>query len=191
MVNGVVCSRSGAAALLVPVLSFGLAFGLLGGSAALGEPLVFNLDGAESWDQEGSPLNTVLDPGSVPLAGYAVTRVDWDLSLTTIDGSFASEARMVVLDGQQNRMMFLRPALGDDWTVSGVRYVGSMDLAAIGADFTLSHDGLLLELYESFDDHPGAVDAVWSGTVTFNVPGVGGAGLLGAGGLLAGQRRWG
>lgn len=149
----------------------------------------FTFANVESWDQEESPFNSVLSDFTTATAGFTATRVDWDLTLTTFNGSFASEARMVVRDADMNRLAFIRPALGDDFAVSGARYVGSLDLVAIGQDFTLASDGLLIEFFESFDDQPGAADAVWSGTITFNVPGPGTLGLLAMGGAIGVRRR--
>lgn len=160
-----------------------------GTAAADSGPMEFSFSNVESWDQEESPFNSVLSDFDTATAGYAVSRIDWDLTLTTFDGSFASEARILVRDGDSNRLAFIRPALGDDFAVSGARYAGSLDLVALGQDFTLSTDGLLLEFFESFDDQPGAADAVWSGTISFNVPGPGSAGVLAVAGVLVMRRR--
>ncbi|GEM_PF-5430168 len=178
-------SGSGSVALWV-VLALGVGAGSAsGGSGAL----VFSFDRVESWDQEASPFNSVLSDFATATAGFSATRVDWDLTLTTLGGSFASEARVLVRDAGMNRLAFIRPALGDDFSVSGARYAGSLDLTAIGQGFTLSTDGLFMEFFESFDDQPGAADAVWSGTIAFNLPGPGAAGLLVSCGLLGLRRR--
>lgn len=169
----------------------GAFLGFGGASVAFADstPMVFSFSNVESWDQEESPLNVILSDFAVATAGYAVMRIDWDLTLTTLGGSYASDANILVRDGSMTRLAFVRPAAGDDFAVSGARYQGSLDLASLGQDFILANDGLLLEFYESFDDNPEGVDAVWSGTISFNVPGPGAMGLLAAGGLMAVRRR--
>lgn len=157
-------------------------------SAASAAPIVFTLDGVESWDMEESPLNTLMDDPSVT-AGTPILNVTWDLTLTTFGGSYASEATILVRDGQNNRLAFLYPAFGDDFGVTGATYQGSIDWALTGDDFVMDFDTLRLEFYEAFDDNFEAADAVWSGTITFNTPAPGAMGLLGLGGLLAARRR--
>lgn len=157
-------------------------------SAASAAPIVFTLDGVESWDMEESPFNTLMDDPSVT-AGTPILNVTWDLTLTTFGGSYASEATILVRDGQNNRLAFLYPAYGDDSGVSGATYQGSIDWALTGDEFVLGFDTLRLEFYEAFDDNFEAVDAVWSGTITFNVPGPGVLGGLPAVGLCGMLRR--
>ena len=157
-------------------------------SAASAAPIVFTLNGVESWDMEESGFNTLMDDPAV-LAGTPILNVTWDLTLTTYGGSYASEATILVRDGQNNRLAFLYPAFGDDFSVTGATYQGSIDWTLTGEDFVLGFDTLRLEFYEAFDDNFEAVDAVWNGTITFNVPTPGAMGLLGIGGILATRRR--
>lgn len=162
--------------------------GLLGSSVHADVPIVFSFVDVESWDREESDFNTILSDFVVATSGYRVSNISWDLTLTTFNGSFAEEATILVRDSSMARMAFIRPASGVDMPVNQANFQGSMDLAAIGEDFTLASDGLLLEFYEQFDDQAGAVDAVWSGTISFNVPSPGVLGIAGIAGLIGIRR---
>lgn len=165
------------------------ALGLGATAASADVSIVFSFNDVESRGQEENPVNTILSDYLNATEGYHVSNISWDLTLTTVGASFASDAVILVRDGSMDRLVFLRPAFGEDNPVNEARYTGSMDLTAMGEDFSLATDGLLLEFYEQFDDNPSQADAYWSGTVSFNVPAPGGLGLVLGGLAVAGRRR--
>ncbi len=73
---------------------------------------------------------------------------------------------------------------------------GMIDLIEIGKDFFVNGDGILsLEIFESFDDVPDAIDAVFGLGSEFYIqtvltpPTPGTAGALAVAGLVASRRR--
>lgn len=161
-----------------------------GALAGVSSPSIeFVLDGLESWDSKDSLDNRYLTEDSISQAGYEVVTISWELDLTTMGNSYASEAVFVLQDMQGSIIAFFTPGLGDDYAVQDHHYSGTLDLRTLGWETTLSEPGLKLVAFEAFDDFPGQADAVWSGSVWINAPAPGTAALIGLGGLVAARRR--
>lgn len=139
----------------------------LGGSATL----VLDISGEDSWDGLNDASNTVL---VVPLgAGASMTDIGWDVNLTTVGGSWLSEARFY-FDGQDQDLtgLFLTPGVGNTFPGSGSFSSGGLiDLTDNGiADIPIGPDGnLYIQLHESFDDVPNAIDANWTAGSTLTI----------------------
>jgi len=153
--------------------------------------LVFDIAGAQSWDLQGDPSNTVL---SVPLAnGDEMTGIGWDVNLTTVGGSWLSEAAFYFDGSDQDLMgLFLTPGAGDDFAgTSSYSSGGVIDLAGAGIPNipVLADGNLYIECFESFDDAADAVDADWTAgsTLTIVHTGDGGGGVptVGQWGLIS------
>jgi len=153
--------------------------------------MVIDISGIMSNDAPGSALNEVLN---VFLGvGGQVTGLSWDVTLSTIGGSWASEAT-IGFGGQIN----LNPGSADSFTVSMQNYSsgGILDLTDLGLN-NIVEDGtgnLAIEFSESFVDNAGTGDAIYEAgsTVTIYgnfVPTPGSLAVLGLGGLVAGRRR--
>ncbi|NOT29394.1 MAG: IPTL-CTERM sorting domain-containing protein [Planctomycetes bacterium] len=167
----------------------------LGGSSTL----VLDISGEESWDPLDDPSNTVV---VVPLGvGAAMDGIGWDVNLTTIGGSWLSEARFY-FDGSDHDLtgLFLTPGVGNNFGGTNVNFTsgGVIDLTdnAI-ADIPVLGDGnLYIQLYEGFDDVGDAADATWVAgselTISYSgggppaVPTVGEWGLIALGVMLLG-----
>lgn len=123
--------------------------------------LVLDINGEQSWDSLDAAANTVL---AVPLgAGASMTGIGWDVNVTTVGGSWLSEARFY-FDGSDHDFsgLFLAPGIGNNFGGSGSFSSGGiLDLTDNGIpDIPILGDGnLYVQLYESFDDAAGAVDA--------------------------------
>lgn len=154
-----------------------------------------NVSNASFWDAIGSPEN---DQFAVLVgAGANITMISWDVFLTTIGTSWASEAVM----GFDNTVSIAVGA-GDDFSVTNQRYTGSLN-----TNFLVDSSGLVfIEFYETFDDFPNQVDAHFGvgsvlpretamvpSTVTLHgtgfIPAPGTAVVLGCGGVMLGRRR--
>ena len=135
-----------------------------------------DVEGVESWDEFGSPNNTVLQIdmaariGAPPGTHLIVTGSGWDVTITPFGDSFYEEADMAIIGSD----LVLTPGLGDFFSGSGIPRAyssdGIIDFTDNGLDDVWLPDGILtLEFYEFFDDVPNEVDAIWGGTVTFKV----------------------
>lgn len=166
-------------------------------STASSTTLVLDIAGEQSWDILNDPSNTVL---VVPLgAGASMTGIGWDVNLTTVGGSWLSEARFY-FDGSDQDLsgLFLTPGFADSFSGSGTYSSGGpLDLTDNAIpDIPILGDGnLYIQLNESFDDVNDAVDADWTAPSTLTivydapvvVPTVGQWGLIVLGvGLLGG-----
>lgn len=156
-----------------------------------------NFTDAESWDIQGSALNTVL---SVNIgAGNTITGIGWDVDITTVGASWLSEATFRFADSSfADAGLFLTVGAGNDnnggnlptnFTSGGI-----LDLSDnMIPNITLADGILQIEIFESYDDVAGAIDAFLSGTLTLGlaneVPAPGAAALFGLGGLAAARRR--
>jgi hypothetical protein len=126
--------------------------------------LVLDISDEQSWDSLDSANNTIL---VVPLgAGASMTGIGWDVNLTTVGGSWLSEARFY-FDGSDHDFsgLFLAPGITDSFSGSGSYSSGGIvDLTDNGIpDIPILGDGnLYIQLYESFDDAAGVVDADWT-----------------------------
>ena len=137
---------------------------------------VVDIAGEQSWDLLGDSSNTVL---SIDLgAGTEVTGLGWDVTCTTVGGSWLNEAQFSFTDSALGQGVFLTPSgTGSPGTESNSSPV--LVLADLGIPNIVLADGtLLIELNETFDDAADAVDADWtSGTITVQNTGGGGGGV--------------
>jgi IPTL-CTERM motif len=138
----------------------------LGGSATL----VVDISGEDSWDLLNDTSNTVL---VVPIGvGAVMTDIGWDVNLSTVGGSWLSEARFY-FDGDDQDLtgLFLTPGIGNDFSGSGSFSSGGLiDLSdnAI-ADIPLGDGNLYIQLHESFDDVANSIDANWTAGSTLTI----------------------
>ncbi len=147
-----------------------------------------NLGGSNSWDLQGSSFNEILS--SAIGAGSQVTAIGWDnVTISTVGASWISEASVNFEDA-----VFL--TFGPSETFPGTATYSSgglVDLVGLGLDFTVADGSLTMELFDSFDDVSGAIDANYlSGTLTISyipVPAPSALALVGLGGLVATRRR--
>lgn len=118
--------------------------------------ITVDISGSQFWDTQGSAFNEILQIDLGP--NFFVKGIGWDLTLSTVGESWASDAIISFQDE-----IYLTPAVGDDFGVTNNRYFsgGIIDLNDIGYDdIHVDPDGFLnLELYEAFDDNPEDVDA--------------------------------
>ena len=152
--------------------------------------MVLDVSGMQFNDAAGSPLNQIM---SVLIGvGAEVTAIAWDVNLTSIGASWASEAVMG-FEGQINLTVS-----GDGAPVTNMNYAGGpVDLSDNGLpNITVGADGILdIEFFESFVDNGGTGDNFFEtgSTVTIFgtnfVPTPGSLAVLGLGGLVAGRRR--
>lgn len=158
--------------------------------------MTFSFDDAH-WENLGSPLNTVfmidLNAALGGIAGETayITGLGWDINLETVGASWLSEA-VYDFEGQ----IFLTPAVGNNAPGMGNFNSGGsiLDLGDAGLpDIEVIGGVLRLELFDTFLDNPGAVDAFANGTLTlavdYKVPAPGALAVLGLGGLVASRRR--
>ena len=145
-----------------------LAVMVMSASTATADDLVVDISGAQSWEFQGDGLNQVL---GINLGGAAdITGVSWDVNLTTVDPSWASESSFSFIGGDG---AVYTPGAGDDFSVANANYVGG------GAAAFNDADGLLeLEFFEiDFNDFAGDIDSFYeagsSVTITFTPEGGG------------------
>jgi len=152
--------------------------------------MVLDVSGMQFNDAAGSPLNQIM---SVLIGvGAEVTGIAWDVNLTSIGASWASEAVMG-FEGQINLTV-----AGDANPVTNVNYAsGVVDLSDNGLpNITVGADGILdIEFFESFVDNGGTGDNFFEAGSTVTIVGTnfvptpGSLAVLGLGGLVAGRRR--
>lgn len=174
-----------------PYLATGLTEYGVNNAGAPTQTITIDVSGINFNDAGGSALNEML---SVALGlGAEVTGLGWDVNLTTVGGSWASEA-VINFEGQIN----LTVGIGDDFGVTNQNYAsgGILDLSDNGLpNITLGGDGNLdMEFFEGFVDNGGSGDAFFEqGSVLFlavtGVPTPGSLAVLGLGGIVAGRRR--
>lgn len=159
--------------------------------------LVLDISGEDSWDPLNDPSNTIL---LVPLGtGASMTGIGWDLNLTTVGGSWLSEARFYFDGSDQDLMgLFLTPGVGQNFSGTNVNFAsgGVIDLTDNAIpDIPILGDGNLhIQLYEGFDDAANAVDATWVAgselTIVYDgappIPTVGEWGMIALGASLLG-----
>lgn len=150
--------------------------------------ITIDVSGMQFNDAAGSGLNQIL---SVFIGqGQLVRGIAWDVNLTTIGASWASEATMS-FEGLVNLTV-----ADDSNPVSNMNYNsgGFIYLSDIGIpDIFVGVDGMLdIEFYESFVDNAGTGDSFFEAgstiTVT-NLPAPGALSMLGLGGLMLTRRR--
>lgn len=175
-----------------PYLATGLTEYSVNNAGAATATLTVDVSGINFNDAAGSALNETL---SIALGlGAEVTGIGWDVNLTSIGASWASEAVMD-FEGQ----VFLTVGAGDYFSVSNQNYSsgGIIDLTDDVSlpNITLGGDGNLdIEFFEGFVDNGGTGDSFFeAGSVLFlqvaGIPAPGSLAILGLGGLVAGRRR--
>lgn len=132
-------------------------------------------------------LNALL--GGAAGADAFVTGIAWDVSVTSTDPSWLSEAGYS-FNGEIN----LTPGAGDDFSGAASYSNPVVDLTDNGLADILATGGVLnIEFFESFDDASVSPDSVTSGSITlvvdYKVPAPAGLAVLGLGGLVAARRR--
>lgn len=137
--------------------------------------LVIDIGGEQSWDLLSDASNTVLRIALPP--GTLMNGIGWDVNLTTVGGSWLSEARFY-FDGSDQDFsgLFLTPGVGDNFAGSDAYSSPVLAFRDIGiTDIEVQADGFLyIQLFEGFDDVADAVDADWvapsSLTITYDAP---------------------
>jgi PEP-CTERM motif len=131
----------------------------------------FDVTGIESRNVFRSPENTVVFLQIAPFA--EVTRIDFDVNLSSFGPSWLSELEVVFTDSPITRGVFSRPGFGTD--NNGTQsFVGFGDLIAQGLNFNVGANGLLrLEFADQSDDPEVNPDGRWNfGRLTFTVSAV-------------------
>lgn len=148
----------------------------------------------ESWDALGSPNNSVLSLNIG--AGNTITGIGWDVEVETVGASWLSEPVFRFADSTgADAGLFLTVGAGNDAPGTMMFSSGGvLDLSDNGIPNITLADGILqIELFEGYDDVPGAVDAFLTGSLTLGllneIPAPGAAALFGLGGLAAARRR--
>ncbi len=174
-----------------PFLATGLTDHSVSNAGVATTTITVDVSGITFNDALGSPLNETL--GVALAVGAEVTGIGWDVNLSSIGASWASEAVMN-FEGQ----IFLTVGVGDDFPVTNQNYnsAGFIDLSDNGLpNITLGGDGVLdIEFFEGFVDNAGSGDAIFEAGSTLQlqvsgIPTPGSLAVLGLGGLVAGRRR--
>jgi len=149
-----------------------------------------------SFDGAGAVGNSVI---SVNIgAGNTITGIGWDVDIETVGASWLSEPVFRFADSSfADAGLFLTVGIGNDNNGGNVptnfSSGGVLDLSDNTIPNITLADGILqIEIFESYDDVPGAIDAFISGTLTLGlaeVPAPGAAALFGLGALGATRRR--
>lgn len=125
-------------------------------SNAAGITHTFDVSGVSFNDAQGSALNQTLDL----LIGFSVEiiGIGWDVNLTTIGPSWASEAKISFHDEFD-----LTPAFGDNHPITNQNYSsnGILDFVDFGYDsiFLTNTSFLQVEFFDTYVDHGGTGDA--------------------------------
>ena len=174
-----------------PIMNTGLTSYAVDTAGTPTQTIVVDISGMSSNDELGNAINQVI---TLNLGvGAEVTGLGWDVTLSTVGGSWASEATMD-FGGQ----IFLTVGVGDDFTVSNAAYAsgGILDLSdnALPNIVTDGAGDLRIELFEGFVDNAGSADAIYGAGSTISlavkgVPAPGSLAVLGLGGIVAGRRR--
>lgn len=162
------------------------------GESRIGITHTIDLTGIQFNEAQGSVLNDVLAITFPPAGFIDIVGIGWDISLTTIGLSWASDATIGFED-----QIFITPGQSDNFSVSNMHYGsgGILDLTDHGlSDIRLTGDFTLdIEFFDTFVDNEGTGDAFFEpGSVLYIrhiYPTPGTLAALGLGGLLASQRR--
>ena len=154
-----------------------------------------NISGLESWGLDGDlqNQNAVFFPGALdPELGYIILYINYDITIQTFGNSWFSDLtiRFGNSDGSFHGSWpdTFVPGAGADF--GGIqRFTGT-----IQTDIHLNEDGEFhIELFETFDDNPGALDAMLmpGSTLTFGrfIPAPATASTLAFAGLALTRRR--
>lgn len=130
-------------------------------------PLVVDITGVQSFDEQGDPGNTVLTYNVG--ANATITSITYNVNLTAYDPSWLSEIG-IFFAGSDLGGVKLVPgfSMNEPGTAT---FVASFDLIALGLAFDVRDDGILrLEFYEEVNDFPDGADGQWNfGTITFGI----------------------
>ena len=127
--------------------------------------LVVSLAGVQTFDAFGD-LSNIIRTFNIG-AGAHVTGVNYNVTVSTIGGSYLSEAGVAFSDLPPVNGVLFTPGIGDDRSGTAT-YAGFLDLVGDDLDFFVGSNGVLrLEFYEGFDDVANAADANLSGSLTF------------------------
>lgn len=160
-----------------------------------------DLSNAESWDalSDGSNMVMLVDVNAAlgGVGAASMTGIGWDNSISTVGGSWLSEAVMYFDDNIAPDLsgLFLTTGVGDDFAgTASYSSGGILDLSDNAIPDIALADGILrIEFFENFDDTADAIDAFYGGTITiaadYTVPAPAGLAVLGLGGLVASRRR--
>jgi len=166
-----------------------------------GGQTIVSLAGLASWDALGSGNNVVLNVDIAAALGFPsgtpvnMNGIGWDVTIQTVGGSWRNEARLYFDDNIAPDLtgLFLNPFTQGSSGFEAATSGGVLKLADFNiASIPLPNGILRLELFESYDDVPNAIDATWGGFITVQtveVPAPGVAGLFGLAGLAAARRR--
>ena len=150
--------------------------------------ITIDVSGMQFNDAQGSPFNQIL---SILVGqGQTVRGIAWDVNLTTIGASWASEAVMG-FEGQVNLTVAEdpNPVSNMNYNSGGFIYLEDLGIPEI----TVGVDGMLsIEFFESFIDNGGTGDSFFEAgsTITItNTPTPGTLAFLGMTGLLSTRRR--
>lgn len=159
----------------------------------------FSFKDLEVWDGLNDPDNVTITLDVAALLGLAsgasvtIDGFGWDVSITPNGASWYSETTFLWTDSLLGQQVLAGASLGAgstqgngvtmDYSSGGILLLADAGLP----DMVLADGLLLLQLYETFDDFPDAVDATISGTINISaakpIP-LPGAVLLLASGLL-------
>lgn len=154
-----------------------------------------NISGLESWGLDGDQQNqnAVFFPGTLdPELGYIILQIDYDMTIQTLGNSWLSDVnvRFGNSDGTFHGSWpdVFTPGAGADYSGTQ-RFTGSFQ-----TDIHLNEDGEFhVELFETFDDNLGALDAfiMPGSTMTFGrfIPAPSGTVIFGLGALAISTRR--
>lgn len=151
--------------------------------------ITIDISGMQFNGSQGSPFNEILSifvGQSTGIAGIA-----WDVNLTTIGASWASEAVMI-FEGQVNITVAddPNPVTNMNYNSGGFLYLEDLGIPEI----TVGADGMLdIEFYESFIDNAGTGDSFFEAgstiTITNVTPTPSTLAFLGMAGLISTRRR--
>lgn len=144
-----------------------------------------------SWDVQGNFINEIID--SVMGPNIQIFAMSWEIGIQTVGASWLSEVTL----GFENNL-YLTPGIGDDFAGAGsYSSNGFIDLVAEGLFLSTGSDGILsIEIFESFDDVNGAIDAFFLPGSRIDIsifpitpPTPGSTSALAIAGLVAARRR--
>jgi len=140
---------------------------------------------AACWDGPSAPMNDIRTIDLAAEAGLSsgerveVIGVGWDLTVTTFGSSWMSESAFLMFDADDTPIDFEQiltiPAMGMDFPgIETFSTGGVVDLVDSGHEvMPLGRGVLTMEFFELFDDEPGLIDSLLTGTLTLRVGGVG------------------
>ena len=150
--------------ILAMILGLSLSF------ATVADVITLDISGAASWDLEGDSDNDVL---LIDLGGGGPATLDgigWDLTITTVGGSWLSEAVIGFGSTASPNEINLTAGAGDNFPgVDTYSSGGIITFADIPIPDIILADGVLrIEFFESFDDVADAIDSTYEGTLTLS-----------------------